>query len=311
MLLIKATLLICFFCPCYSLVAQVSHGTILRDFELDSNETSFSSKKDHSLSLVERIELNKIYSISSFSWSIAGPKNVPNVLSELVWKNLQSYGVSMNAKLRFTQIIAPLITVHLEKNLKGTVTDKDFTADNRQEIGYSRDFDSQDGYYRKLSLLQPINRKQNLFIGLSSSFQKLIIFHPEAPNNSEYKAIWLGLEGKSSNDLYNRKRFTIKFENDIRLSRYTAIGTWTLRDDLKQPNSFKHYTFLGELESAINLLFNLHRNISTGAGCQLTLQKSLKGEDILFFSNGDIASTQLNGVNGRRFMCFFLLNIKL
>ncbi|SFT19112.1 hypothetical protein SAMN05660206_1211 [Sphingobacterium wenxiniae] len=55
----------------------------------------------------------------------------------------------------------------------------------------------------------------------------------------------------------------------------------------------------------------LYKDILIGIGGQLTVQESSSGNDELFFSNGDIAVTKLNGVNGLRKSCFFLINIKL
>lgn len=260
---------------------------------------------------VKKVEFNQHYSFSSFNWSIAGNQNKPNVLSELTWRNLRSYGVQANIAMQVSKVIRPLVSFAIEKNFKGTATDIDYAEDDRVGIRYQKDFDSKVGSYSRLSLLHPITECESFLVGLSSSFQKLSLFHENIDQSSFYRAVWFGLEGKATNTIYNQRGFSVYFDNHIRLSKYIAKANWIGRADLKQPVSFKHYTYTGELQSSIRFLFELYRNLSLGGGGLLQLQKSLKGDDLLFFSNGDVAKTQLNGVNGRRLTCFLSINIKL
>lgn len=265
----------------------------------------------HTGNFIKEIEISPIYSSSSFNWSIAGNNNTPNVLSELSWRDIQSYGVKFNTGFQLNDVIKPYLSFSIEKTYSGVGTDVDYTGDNRQGIAYNRAFDSDKGHYMKLSLLHPITHSGNLLIGLSSSSQKLNLFHDNSGKSSIYKAVWFGLEGKLLNSVYNRNRFAVSVDNDIRLSRYLGKAEWILREDLKQPVSFKHYSFMGEFESSIKLFFRLHEDFLIGVGGQLTVLKSLRGDDVLFFSNGDVSSTQLNGVSGLRSTYFFLINIKL
>ncbi|WP_164112932.1 MULTISPECIES: hypothetical protein [Sphingobacterium] len=277
----------------------------------DSSRYEFSLAKKPSNNLIKKIELNHQYSLSSFDWSIAGNQNNPNVLSELNWRNLRSYGVQANIAMQVSKVIRPLFSIVIEKNFKGIASDIDYAEDDRVGIRYQKDFDSKAGYYSRLSLLHPITECGNFLVGLSSSFQKLNLFHENIGQSSFYRAAWFGLEGKSTNTIYNKRRFSVYLDNHIRLSRYIAKANWIGRADLKQPDSFMHYTYTGELQSSVRFLYRLCRNLSLGGGGLFQFQKSLKGYDLLFFSNGDVAKTQLNGVNGRRLTCFLSINIKL
>jgi|SRR5690606_7255833 len=260
---------------------------------------------------VKEIEISPIYSGSSFNWSIAGNNNTPNILSELSWRNIQSYGIRFNMGLQLDDDIKPYLSFAVENTYSGEGTDVDYIEDDRQGTVYNKAFDSSKGHYMKLSLSHPIANSGNLLIGLSSTIQKLNLFHEGIEKKSSYSVMWIGLEGKLLNTVYNRDRLAVSFDNSVRLSRYLAKANWVLREDLKQPVSFKHYTFIGEFESAFKVVFKLYRDIFTGFGGHLTVLRSLRGDDVLFFANGDVATTQLNRVNGLRGTCFFLINIKL
>lgn len=291
---------------------------LIAQYSGNKNEIfSFERMKSNSISLeheisfhfLKKIEIKPSYSISSFNWSIAGNQNMPNVLSEVTWRNLLSYGVQTNVSMQFNNAIRPFISWVKEKNYHGIAADVDYSEDNRNGTSYYKEFDSNTGYYSRLSLLQPITKNNNLLLGFSSSFQKLNLFHDNIGNSSYYKAFWYGLEGKFSYSIFNKKQFSILTDSNIRLSRYFAKANWILREELKHPDSFKHYTFKGELQSSIQMILKLYNNINIGGGSEFTFQKSLKGVDQLFFSNGTFALTQLNGINGNRLSFFLLINI--
>ncbi len=309
MLTAKYLILIVFISLYFDCISQEVDRDSFSIQDLSNHKDDFEKRSRGSF--IKKVEFNKHYSFSSFDWSIAGNQNTPNVLSELTWKNLRSYGGQANITMQVNKVIRPLVSFVIEKNFKGIASDIDYAEDDRVGIRYQKDFDSKAGYYSRLSLLHPLTSRENLFIGISSSLQRLNLFHKDMAKSSFYSATWFGVEGKLSNTIYNQKRFSIKTNNSIRLSRYVARANWIGRADLMHPVSFRHYTYTGELESSVRFLFELYRNLSLGGGGLLQLQKSLKGDDLLFFSNGDVAKTQLNGVNGRRLTGFLSINIKL
>ncbi|SFT11738.1 hypothetical protein SAMN05660206_1134 [Sphingobacterium wenxiniae] len=257
MSVIKSIILIFFLSFHSALIAKNCSEGYAIAYTQDSITIKSPSINKPTSNLIKELEIKPVYSNSSFNWSIAGNNNAPNVLSELNWRDIRSYGVNIDMGLCFNDVAKPYLSFAVEKNYKGIGTDVDYSDDNRQTIVYNRAFESDKGHYMKLSLLHPITKRGNLLVGLTSSFQRLNLFHEDVGKNSMYAATWFGVEGKLWNSVYNEKRFAIAVNNSVRLSRYLGKAKWLMREDLRQPVSFKHYTFMGELESSIKLFLSI------------------------------------------------------
>lgn len=187
----------------------------------------FSSHIVHAQIAVNHIEIAPIYSTGTFNWSIAGNQDGedPNVMSELNWRDLKSYGITVNTSWNIKKL-KPYISFVQENIFSGLATDSDYDLDDRQGLTYSQIFRSKRGMYSRLSILNHLNSDENLFLGVSLSRQNLSLFHEEANLNSRYNTFWIGLELRSVQEIAMGERFDLHITNAIRLSRYAAKARW-------------------------------------------------------------------------------------
>lgn len=251
--------------------------------------------------VIHSIKISPLYSWNSFNWSSAGDINGknPNIMSELKWTGLQSYGLTLESEWRIKKI-KPVISITKEYVFRGKVMDTDYAADNREGIEYQNSFESDQGQFFRLSIMQPANRSNNFYLGMSMSTQKLNLYHGLQNKKSEYKSKWVGIAALKTIPIYQGPVVTVDFNTTLKLSRYWATGNWIMRTDLLQPNSFKHYTYNGECIVGLKSKIEIFNFTFLAIQGEMLFNRSLRGEDQVYYANGNVGVTQFNGLKGTK-----------
>lgn len=253
-------------------------------------------------------------------WSIAADSTgtaVPNILSELNFKDLKSYLFS----LRNTTTIASRYYFRGEitsgKIFDGQTRDSDYLGNNRT-MEFSRslsdnsgdsvfDFSMAGGYrfnlnQDRLAIIPLIGysyHEQNVV--MSDGVQVIPPAGPFPDLNSTYEVEWSGPWIGVDVMFMNKPRPTSdwmimpKLGFEMHWADYAGTGNWNLRRDLKNPVSFVQEA------DAFGLLFRAGLDLqwqdywTFSFGYQLSSWETDDGRDTVFFSDGTSASTLFNG----------------
>ena len=265
------------------------------------NVSAFSQNKKWNIETsIEQFSQN-------FSWSVAGNMegNSPNILSELIWKNLNGpkFNLCIGKQINRQLELAFAYSRHVVRN--GSGSDTDYALDNRNEPFYEQQFLSNKGNANNYRLIVKYTMfaknwlKCKPYLGFNFFEQKLHIldFYNEVTNtalNSTYKNEWkgavLGIE-----TCYEIGKITITLDALGGYYQYLAKAQWNLNEKFNQPLSFKQnangYKFSIGLKSG----FSLSKNIDAFLGVERQYAATFSGIDEAYLSNGSIPKTKFNG----------------
>lgn len=268
------------------------------------------------------LELYGGYRTDKLDWNIAGDSSgtvTPNILSELVWDELDIYQFGTESSLRISNHLVPFFLLVTGSANYGTVVDgtnqdSDYRGDNRT-LEFSRsNNDSSDGdvmdlslavgpefvfYQKKLSLAPLFGysyHEQNLkvkegfqVIPASGAFSGL-----DSSYDSVWKGQWFGLNIKVSPN----QAFSLSGRIEYHTVKYQADADWNLRSDLKHPVSFAH-----SADDADGIVVSLEADLPLTAKLLFTTKLSYMkwqaedGIDTVFAANNSVSTTRLNEVN--------------
>lgn len=253
------------------------------------------------------------YRVDTFNWSIAGPENFPNVLSELEWKNLQIVQAGGNFHYVSCRNYVIRVTGDYGHIYDGQNTDSDYLEDSKKvlfsrsknnagkgsvydvdgAIGYR--FTSTCGRFVGSPLAGWSYHGQNLH--LFNGHQVFTLGFPEnngpiAGLNSSYSTRWYGpwLGGDFAARVEKCAYVFGSFEWHI--VSYRGSGKWNLRPDIGPFNHKAHgfgylFTFGGNWDIWDNWTVGVvgsYRNIRTRKG-----KETVK----IFDANGDVFVSHL------------------
>ena len=271
------------------------------------------------------MELITGYRVDDLDWNIAGNASGanPNIVSELTWRDLESYQLKLGGKGTINRIFYLRGSAAFGWVLSGEVQDSDYNGDNRTQE-FSRSISSADdstvldatvafGYPFKLASdrfrLIPL-------VGFSYSEQNLTMkdgvqvlsqppqtqpFGPIVGLDSTYDTKWYGpwagvdLSFKASNKILLFAGFEYHWAD------YKAEANWNLRTDLAHPKSFEHEA------DGPGILITAGGDYIFAAPWSLGLEVNYQdwstdaGIDRQFNSDGTMAVTRLNEVNWESF----------
>ena len=257
-------------------------------------------------------------------WNIASDASgnkTPNILSELTFADLSIFEIQGGADIRFNRGL--LKNFRIEGNIKsgtnsdGLVTDSDYDGDNRTDE-YSRSESSPDGsttFDGKLIIGYEMRLNDRIIItpliGYRYNQQSLKMKEGEqildtrtvalslgpfsSPLNSSYEAEWnsaiFGLDTQ-----YRTQNHQLSFRLEFTLSDYYAEANWNLRSDFAHPKSFAHWA----RGTGHNIEFRYQYNVSPSFYLWMSYRledwTTNEGDDVVYFSDGTKAGTQLNEV---------------
>jgi hypothetical protein len=243
-------------------------------------------------------------------WSIAGNSSGqnPNVLSELIWKDLKLRGAGVDIKVNIFQGIFFTGNYHRAKVYAGTATDTDYGADNRTSPTFMANLTSDQGHmYSYLTGLGYQLRLSSIFslspyLGYSKSSQFLHLTdsgaeltNGEKQLNSTYQTTWsgplLGLTGNAG--LTDRIALTAGF--NYMNSKYKGVADWNLIDSFVHPVSFMHRANGYQANIDLQLSYKVIPQLSVIIQGKYRTAETGKGTDQLFLNDGRTLNSQFNG----------------
>lgn len=257
-------------------------------------------------------------------WSIAGTLSgtSPNILSELTWRNIDMLQLEVSAEGEVARNWILGADFAYGVAFDGEVQDSDYLGDNRtlefsrslSDAGesYAMDFGIRVGYViggggnsvsggvSIMPLLGFAHKEMNM--KMTDGVQVLSDFGFPAPlgpfpglnsrYDGEWDSVWLGARfgiGLASGN-------QIFLELQRHSADYAADANWNLRTDFQHPVSFEHDT---NADGNV-VIFAWQSTDKTGNGWEIKLRveewDSGIGTDTVYFSDGTIGRTQLNGV---------------
>lgn len=244
-------------------------------------------------------------------WSIAGNASgtSPNILSELIWKNLKGPGFGLDIKYHITDRLIVKTSNQYSSITKGEAEDTDYADDNRQNPFYFDLLNANKGYLFNTNLqlsYQLLNSAQFAFspiIGLSYNEQKFYLLESASNINSEglnstyqtrYKGFDFGMEGT-----FKARSFRITAGILGGFYKYAAKANWNLIPDFAKPVSFTHAANSFALNGNVNLAVPLNKMLQLEIDYKINNINTYSGVDRAYFNNKQAEETQFNGANFR------------
>jgi len=242
-----------------------------------------------------------------FHWSIAGNNNGtdPNVLSELKWKNVAGQDYSASFKWNVWRRLVFIADFSHETVNSGSVSDMDYSADNRTLPVYAENFGDNKGYTSSWSTgagYTIFNGKIYSLVGYagySANTQALYLVDltGQLPGlNSSYKASWKGVFVKASSSVKVFKALSFSVNVAYNQVNYNANGDWNLINEFQHPVSYSHTANGYGINTNTRLVYNISHQIAVHVGYGYFNWQTGNGNDLLYLSSGEVDKTRLNGV---------------
>jgi len=266
--------------------------------------------------------------LQRFHYHIAGNEQGlnPNILSELIWRNnlTSELGASLEVKWQRLNFRSGYSISH---NQSGTVSDIDYAEDNRQSVFSDRTFSNHKGKGHQLSISAgydlPVRKNLILNLFLTCQFQKNTLYllnqkhlRQQDENylpslNSYYRYHLPGFGGGMLIDYHCRR--LIEFNIEARLQRivYSATGSWNLREDFAQPDSYLHRGRGIQIAVIPQIRLLISRHSKIGLSYSYSSLNVSNGRDRLLLADGIEQLTRLNEVAGRKSALHLTMNFSI
>nr|WP_276902892.1 omptin family outer membrane protease [Pedobacter kyonggii] len=249
---------------------------------------------------------------SKFDWSIAGNAagTSPNILSELIWKNLKGPSFGLDIKYNITDRFSVKATNQYSNITKGEVEDTDYADDNRQSAFYFDLLNANEGHLYDANLqlsyqlLKFGNFNINPIVGLSYNQQKFHLLesanNPDSKDlNSTYVARYKGFDF-GAEIVLKMQKFSIGATVLGGFYTYSAKANWNLIPDFAKPVSFTHKANSFLLSGDINLAVPLNKSLRVEVDYKINNINTYSGVDKAYFNNKPTEETQFNGASFRK-----------
>ncbi|WP_133300223.1 hypothetical protein [Mucilaginibacter terrenus] len=255
------------------------------------------------------------YEQQKLDWSIAGNSQGqnPNIYSELKWKKLGGIALSAGAQWNITGRFMLMGSYSHSAISAGTVTDNDYSSDNRTNRVYNETFDADQGFSRSvaggLGFILIDNNRFGLvpYVGYGTSKQSLHLLDRSgqfADLNSSYQTNWKGPFVKLAAVAKLLSRLSLKADFRYNQADYNAKADWNLISTFQHPVSFRHTAKGYGLEGNTSLAYQLVKRFAINLGAGVYHWETGKGIDELYLSSGTAEQTQLNSVNRSGYRLF-------
>ena len=252
-----------------------------------------------------QVSISSGYQRENFHWSIAGNTNGqnPNVYSELKWKDVD--GTAYNASLQYNVWNKVMFygSYSCVSVRSGTVSDIDYSQDNRTDPVYNENFSDNKGNtsvwcagvgYRLFN-----NRFFSLtpYIGYTGNIQNLDIVDEtgQFPGlNSSYQANWKGEFVKIISAVKIWRSLRALVDVTYNQTNYNSLGDWNLINEFKHPVSYRQVADGYGINTGAQLNYNLARQLSIFAGFNYFNWETGNGADTLYLTTGEDDKTQFN-----------------
>jgi hypothetical protein len=255
------------------------------------------------------VDVYTMWSVDDLRWSIAGNLNGqnPDIYSELIWKDLRSGGVGLDANRLLWKSLWGTVDVEYSWIYAGKVTDSDYAGDGRTQRTFYASLRSDKGYLYAVSpALGWKFRFDGLTIlpnlGYAISQQKLYLLD-DIDLNSSYQTFWRGPFGSVVSSLKITE--VVFLEGFVRYEqlRYTAEADWNLVETFQHPVSFRHRANAFGFSGRVAVGCNLSNTLALFIRGEYGHYSSGNGIDQLYLSDGSSMKTMFNGVVRDQWQC--------
>ncbi len=242
-----------------------------------------------------------------FRWSIAGDVQggSPNILSELIWKNLNGPYADMTATWTPWKGLSLQTSIAASFITSGKVSDTDYLNDNRKNSTFRGVFDSNKGTVNAYEALAGYRifetNKINVTAYLGYGAARASLFLIGGPLRSSYKTTWKGPIAQAEFQVKIGKHVSTEPVLAYHQLRYHAKANWNLVESFQHPVSFEHSAKGYQLSVGNRIRYHFNSRFSIAAGGDYLTGKTGNGIDKLYLSNNTIAYTQFNEAIRKRF----------
>lgn len=244
--------------------------------------------------------------ITDFNWSIAGnlEGKSPNILSELHFSDITSYGVYFQGTYKPIKNFETALYIQHNRVASGNGIDSDYENDNRTGVTYQELFSSNKGDLKIFNVdgqyLLYEGSAFNFSTGISfgSIIQNFYVLNQHYDNlNSRYKGMW-----KTANiAIAARYQFFKKMSLTGFLSygvvSYKAQADWNLIEIFEHPVSFKQKANGYETQGRVKMEYTINPLITFNLTGKVGSIRIANGIDKSFLTNNTEISTKFNGAN--------------
>lgn len=276
------------------------------------------------------LDLSLGYRVDQIDWSIAGNNSGtnPNVLSELVWSDLNILQLQLDGRVETADLLwLKTNTLFVGKLAYGKIyagdnRDSDYVGDNHtlewsRSINQADDgftFDISGAFGPKFELLAGQMSLTPLF-GYSVHMQDLSMTdglqtvsdgsHSPSPAplgpivglDSSYTAYWWGPWFGLNLQLAPLEKLSIEMTGAYHIVEYFAEADWNLRSDLAHPISFEHEAHGTGLVIGLKSIYQLNQCWSVTFAGNAQYWQTGEGQDTTYYADGTRGGTRLNEVN--------------
>ncbi|WP_312338156.1 hypothetical protein [Sphingobacterium sp.] len=253
-----------------------------------------------------KFETDGIVRSTDLDWSIAGNLDgqSPNILSELIFSNINAIGTSFKIKYNPTDKFDFFVSYQKLWTYAGTGLDTDYEKDDRVRPTYQQEFTSHTGSSNSVRIGGTyylfINNKFKVGSGIQfRNFEhKLFILQENLPDlNSTYivnsKSLGLSLCGH----YYLNEKMAFGSNIMYSILNHHSKANWNLIDIFEHPVSFTQKAVGYGLEGTLNFNYFFKKNISMSFGLIFERQTSSDGKDKSYLKDKTTRETKFNGLN--------------
>lgn len=259
--------------------------------------------------------------IDQFDWNIAGTQSgtSPNVLSELIWKDLEICQARIGATLTLTEVSFARVVPELTGSfgygsiVGGTNSDSDYRGDDRTSMTARSINNSDDGRIVDLSLgigfkIPFMDQRMSITPGIGYSMHRqnlsltngMQTWPTEKPIDgldssyrTRWESFWVGLGYK----VRVLQKLTLYGESSYHDLKYSAVADWNLRPDFAHPISFDHHGDGDGWTHEVGMTYQHKPNIAMTVALTRKKWEITAGRDRLYLAEGHFVDTRLNAVH--------------
>jgi hypothetical protein len=265
------------------------------------------------------------YRRDDFEYNIGTRSGVPNIISELKWRDIDIATLNIGSTLRVNQKWLFNVDLLYGRIYDGRNQDSDYQGSNRTQefsrsnndadkgdvldisgyVGYDFLFDSSDNDYARINIIPKLGlsyKSQNFT--MTNGVQTVAVDAPSfgftAPSlgpfvglDSTYDTTWFGPWTGIEFKFGITPKFTVSSNFELHYADYSSNANWNLRSDFAHPKSFSHDAH------GFGLVSSIDGKIDLGPTLSLTMSLNYQywradqdGEITRYLSDGRVIKGQ-------------------
>lgn len=250
------------------------------------------------------------YDWKNFTWSIAGSSNgnYVNVLSELIFKPVNSAGLFVEGIHMINRRFSLQASYHRQSAFSGAVSDKDYAGQNRTEPVVELYLQSSKGNSNHASgNLNYAFVDKTKFIALGGAgyhYSRELFYLTDKLNSnlrSTYAAYWHGPFVSVKGTAHLNERIYTDGGILFHYLFYHSKANWNLLEVVKHPVSFAQHANGSGFDFQLGGGYRLKKNFVLGLRGSYENWRTAAGKDELYLNTGETLTTTMNGAFRKSF----------